>query len=127
MDQYPFEQPGTVDEQLEALSITLQPCPSWCDGDHFGPPPIALSAEDGFFHHGPVTVITDDSASLDDSCKEEKLRLGLLSWVPTLTATASRTYVCLGNGGDCDYHFTPESARRLAAELTRLANQAGTG
>jgi hypothetical protein len=127
MDQYPIESPGPMDEQLQALGITLQPCPSWCAGDHFGPRPTILYAEDGFFHDGLALTITDDSTSLGDGGHDVGLTLGLASWVPTLASAPGPGHVRLCDGGDFVYYFTPETARQLAAKLTHLANQVDSG
>jgi hypothetical protein len=124
MDQYPIESPASADEQLHELGITLQPCPTWCAGDHFGPQPTILYAEDGFFHDSPAITISDDSASLGDGGHDVELRLGLASWVPTLPAAPGPARVCLCDGGDFVYYFTPDRARQLTAELPRLADQA---
>jgi hypothetical protein len=127
MNQYSFKEPGTVYDQLKALGITLQPCPPWCADDHFGPHPMALHAQDGFFHNGPETTITDDSAGLGDGSHDAELRLGLASWVPTLAAAPGPAHVCVSDGGDGVYYFAPETARELASELNRLADQADKG
>ncbi|WP_329243070.1 hypothetical protein OG417_45260 [Actinoallomurus sp. NBC_01490] len=124
MDQYPIEPPGTVDDQLKALGITLQPCPSWCTRNHFGAEPTPLYVDDGFFHYGPTTTISDNAAGLSDDGQDADLQLELTSWVPTLAAAPGPTHVCLSDGGDSVYYFTPDRARQLAAELTRLADQA---
>lgn len=124
MEQDPINSPGTVDDQLNALGITLQPCPPWCVGDHFGPQPI-LFAADGFFHDGPTTDAADSSSMLGDGGQDIELELGLASWVPTLAAEPGPTHIRLSGSGESLY-FTPERARELAAELTRLADQAET-
>jgi uncharacterized protein DUF6907 len=124
--EYPIEEPGTVEEQLGALGITIQSCPPWCagdDGDHFGPQSI-LYAEDGFFHYGPAITVTDDSASLGDGRDDIELTLGLACWVPTLAAPPGPARICLSDGHDGVYYVAPTTARWLAAELNRIADQA---
>lgn len=125
MEQDPDKSPDAVDDQLSAMGIALQPCPTWCVGDHFGPQP-RLFAEDGFFHDGPTMTITDSSATLGDGGQDVQLEFGLSSWVPTLAAEPGPTRVCLSGSSERLY-FTPERARELAAELNRLADQAETG
>lgn len=56
--EYPIEEPGTVEEQPNAVDITIQSCPPWCagdEGDHFGSQSI-LYADDGFFRNGTKSL-----------------------------------------------------------------------
>jgi hypothetical protein len=122
--QYPIEETRRADEQLDALGITLRPCPPWCLGEHFGPQPI-LFADDGYLHNGPITRITDSSATLGDDGDDIELELGLASWAPALAAAPGPTLISMSNG-DNPLYFTPERARQLAEHLTRLADQAET-
>lgn len=122
--QYPIEETRSADEQIDALGITLRPCPPWCLSEHFGARPI-LFADDGYFHHGPVTRLTDSSAALGDDGDDIELELGLASRVPTLAAAPGPTLISM-NTVDDPLYFTPERARQLAEHLTRLADQAET-
>ncbi|RKS78657.1 hypothetical protein BZB76_0077 [Actinomadura pelletieri DSM 43383] len=126
MNQSPDPPPGprgTTEEQLTALGITPKPCPPWCTGDHFGPDPV-LFAEDGFHHNGPTTVVTDSASTLYEDPADSELKLELTSWTPALATTPGPTHLRLSDGGDSVFYFTPDGARRLAAELTQLADQA---
>jgi hypothetical protein len=122
--QYPIEETRSADEQLDALGITLGPCPPWCLGEHFGPQPI-LFADDGYFHNGPITRLTDSSATLGDDGEDIELELGMASWAATLAAAPGPTLISMNNV-DNPLYFTPERARQLADHLTRLADQAET-
>jgi hypothetical protein len=121
----PLEPTGTAAEQLAALGITLQPCPSWCTGDHFGPDPV-LFAEDGFHHNGPTGTVADNASTLYQGAADTELNLELTCWVPDLAAVCGPTHIRLYDGGDGVYYLTPDRARQLAADLTRLADQAET-
>jgi hypothetical protein len=125
MEQDPDKSPGAVDGQLSAMGIALQPCPTWCVGDHFGMQP-RLFAEDCFFHDGPSMSNTDSSSTLGDGGPFVELEFGLSSWVPTLAAEPGPTRVRLSGSSERLY-FSPERARELAVELNRLADQAETG
>lgn len=107
--------------------LTLQPCPSWCTGGHFGPHLVILHPMDGFFHDGPEVTITDDSAGVCDGGHDAELWLGLASWVPTLAAVPGRVHIRMSGEGDCVYYFTLETARALASALNRLADQVDRG
>jgi hypothetical protein len=116
---------GTAEEQLTALGITLQPCPAWCTGDHFGQEAF-LHREDGFHHTTNDAEIKGLSRVRVDDPDVQSVQVRLTSWVCPLNA-ADRRPARVGLTIDRvaeEIELSPEQARQVAAELVRLAGLA---
>lgn len=109
----------------DGQQVTLQPCPSWCTGDHFEPGAY-LHLQDGFHHTSePINIITTHVSRVPDG-KPTTVQMHLQAFVTPLDAPPGRTQVELSLL-DSDFSavtLTPELAHRVAEILHELGEQA---
>ncbi|MFC4122054.1 DUF6907 domain-containing protein [Nonomuraea zeae] len=112
----------TAKEQLTALGISLQPCPAWCTGDHFGDD-VVLDRTDGFHHTTDDSEIKGLNRLFADDPDVQSVQVRLTSWVNTLDAAdrqPARVSLTIDRAVE-EVELSPQQAREIAAELVRLA------